>query len=207
MSGFLYWLGTVASSIVGVVGIRTAEEPKHQVLLKDNNIEIRRYEPMITASVEMKHFGGQNRGDAFRALANYIFGANNNQSKLQMTAPVISSRPQKIQMTAPVMQSSTQEPEMFFVMPSEFTMETLPKPDDERIKIAEQPAKTVAVIRFSGTYNEDNFKENIEKLNAWLAQKPEIKVMGPPQWAGYDPPFTIPALKRNEVMIPIEWTP
>jgi effector-binding domain-containing protein len=206
MNNFLYWLATLGSSIVAIVGLRTAEEPKYQIMLKKDNIEIRRYEPMVTASISMSYFANDNRGDAFRALASYIFGENKSEEKLPMTAPVISTTAKKIPMTSPVIttQETSINPEMSFIMPSSFDLKTLPKPIDSRIKLNEVPSKTYAVIRFSGSYSDESFKTQTQKLRDWLL-KEKIEILSEPQWAGYDPPFTIPALKRNEVMIEVRF--
>lgn len=236
MNNFLYWLATLGSSILAVVGLRISEEPKHQIMLKKDNIEIRRYEPLITASISMSYFPNDNRGDAFRALASYIFGENKSDEQLPMTTPVISSTSKKIPMTAPVITTTSKkmpmtapvitkhvssqlnsgsapqdlknqsknDPEMSFIMPSNLNLKTLPKPLDSRIKLTEIPSKTYAVIRFSGNYSDESFKEQTQKLMDWLL-KEKIEILSEPQWAGYDPPFTIPALKRNEVMIEVRF--
>lgn len=206
MNNFLYWLATLGSSIVAVVGLRTSEEPKYQIMLKKDNIEIRRYEPLVTASISMSYFPNDNRGDAFRALASYIFGDNKSEEKLPMTAPVISTTSKKIPMTAPVIttQETSINPEMSFIMPSSYKLETLPKPIDTRIKLTEIPAKTYAAIRFNGSYSDESFKKQTQKLTEWLL-KEKIEILSEPQWAGYDPPFTIPALKRNEVLIEVRF--
>ena len=94
---------------------------------------------------------------------------------------------------------------MAFSMPSSYTMETLPKPLDDRVKLVEVPQRTVAVFQFSGFFdNEDNRAEGRAILQKWLSDNPTYKAVGTPFYAGYDPPFTLPFLRRNEVLLTIE---
>ena len=171
-------------SIAGcsVFGIRTAEELKYDVISKSGDFEIRSYEPYISAVATMKGPYEQVQGDLFRILAAYI-----------LTAPVVL------------------EPEsegawkMSFSMPSEYTMQSLPKPLDPQVSLVEVPAKKFAVIRFSGSFDDlEKRRSKAEELSKWLSTQPQYKKMSEPVFAGYDPPFTLPFLRRNEVMIEIE---
>ena len=94
---------------------------------------------------------------------------------------------------------------MAFSMPSKYTLQSLPKPLDSNIKLVEVPAKMFAVIRFTGAY--DNLKKRRSKINElskWLSTRPQYKKVSEPVFAGYDPPFTLPFLRRNEVLIEIK---
>ena len=140
------------------------EEPKYQVLEKDGDIELRAYEPMIVAEVLVDGDMDRASGKGFRAIAGYIFGDNTSQSgaeeKIAMTAPVTMSpseeqMAEKIAMTAPVTMQETEgqsgeQWRVHFVMPSEYTMASLPNPNDERVKLREVEAAKYASIRFSG---------------------------------------------------------
>jgi hypothetical protein len=183
-----------------------AEEPKHRVVKQEKDFEIRRYESYIVAETTVEgldHDEASNEG--FRRLAGYIFGGNTVRKKIEMTAPVTTEANQKIEMTVPV--TSERKGRSFrvtFMMPSEFTMETLPVPNDARVTLTEVPASTMAAIRFSGRWTDENFLEQTDALRAWLA-KQGIKAIGDPIIARYDPPIMPSFLRRNEILIPVEW--
>ncbi len=149
-------------------------------------------------------------GKAFRILFKYISGDNQQSSNIEMTAPVIQENTQedgqKIQMTAPVIQEiDTANPQSAiysFVMPQNFTLATLPLPLDKRITLKEIPAKTVAVRVFSGSWGEENFKEN-ETILLNALQDANIKTIGEPSFARYNSPFALWFMRRNEIMIEI----
>ena len=107
-------------------------------------------------------------------------------------------------MTAPVQQQFTGDDwQISFVMPSEYTMETLPKPVNEHVTIKEIPAKTFAVITFSGTNSDKNVKDHENQLMTYVGAN-ELLVIGTPKYAFYNPPWTLPPMRRNEVMIEIQ---
>jgi len=186
------------------------ETPKYKIIEKDRKFEIREYDPYITAEVEVEGTDfrdAANRG--FSPLARYIFGGNQGSRKISMTAPV-SAQPvsEKIAMTAPVAVSQQENTSdnhyrVSFMMPSKFSLETLPEPTDRRVKFHSHPARTMAVIRFSGTFQQPNFDHRLCQLRAWLKDKGYVEA-GLPVIAGYDPPFTPWFLKHNEIMIEIE---
>ena len=184
-------------------------EPKWQSLQKDRNFEIRSYDPMIVAEVTTtgERYAAINNG--FRILASYIFGDNTVQQKIAMTAPVSqqarNSDSQKIPMTAPVTQKPTKNKNEWtvrFIMPENYSMATLPYPNDKRISLAEIPAYKAAVIRFSGFNTDQNLSKHQMQLTEWI-KKNDIKTSGNPAYAFYNPPWTPPFLKRNEIMIKI----
>ena len=184
-------------------------EPAWKSVKKEGNIEIRRYEPMIVAEVVTtgERYDAINAG--FRILAAYIFGENTIAQKIAMTAPVTQqAAPKKtstkIAMTAPVTQEAQAENEwkVGFVMPAEFTMDTLPKPKDSRIKISEVSAHETASMRFSGFNTDRNIQAHEQELKNWLT-KNGIKTTGKATYAFYNPPWTPPFMKRNEVMFKI----
>ncbi|MGD8571176.1 MAG: heme-binding protein [Gammaproteobacteria bacterium] len=195
-----------------VFGIRTAEELKYSVVSKSGDFEIREYEPYISAVASMKGPYEEVQGDLFRTLAGYIFGKNSTDSKIAMTAPVQTNpenndTSEKIAMTAPVLMAPESEGvwKMAFSMPSKYTMQSLPKPLDPNVTLVEVPAKKFAVIRFSGSYDDLEKRRNkAGELSKWLSKQSQYKVVSAPVFAGYDPPFTLPFLRRNEVLIEIE---
>ncbi len=182
-------------------------EPNWRSVKKEGSIEIREYAPMIVAEVTTTGDRYDAINDGFRILAAFIFGENSVQQKIEMTAPVTQQAEQatskKIAMTAPVTQEETEksnEWKVRFVMPEEYTIATLPKPNDERILILEVPAYEAAVIRFSGFNTDKNIASHEETLKAWL-EKNNTKTAGRPTYAFYNPPWTPPFMKRNEIMI------
>lgn len=193
-----------------VFGIRSEENPKHVVVLseKEKKIEIRSYSPSLVAKTYVKGEFKEVQGEAFRILAGYIFGKNEKKQKISMTAPVVQNQEQdseKIAMTAPVVQSPTEQGwAMTFIMPSEYTLEDLPRPTDTRIILEEVPARTFAVIRYTGLGRESTNRKKTEELKAWLKDKKDYEIVSGPSFAGYDPPWTIPFLRRNEMMIEIK---
>ena len=121
-----------------------------------------------------------------------------------MTAPVTQTTSEKIAMTAPVTQTGNgDEWKMQFMMPSQWTLETLPKPLDERVKFVEMPAKKFAVITFSGFWNEKTFKKQQQKLLDFITSN-KLETIGQPIKAFYNPPWTLPFLRRNEILIEIK---
>ena len=194
-----------------VVGIRTAEELSYSVVESDEAVEVRQYAPHIAAEASMEGDHKSVQGDLFRALAGYIFGKNATQEEIAMTAPVTMNPDTKadgenIAMTAPVTMTPTDTNgwTMAFSMPSKYTMDTLPKPVDDRVTLVEVPKRTVAVVRFSGSFNDsDNRAESLAQLTQWLKNQSKYKTVGKPFFAGYDPPFTLPFLRRNEVLVEI----
>ncbi len=181
------------------------ESPKYQSIRKEKPFELRRYASFITAEVRVNgadYNDAANRG--FRPLANYIFGNNIAKQKISMTAPVTAApSPEKIAMTAPVTISGEGEYTVAFTMPKKYTLESLPEPVDKSIAFKENPEKTMAVIRFSGSFNQNNFNKRIAQLHNWI-KVCGFKEAGDPLIAGYDPPFTPWFLKHNEVMIEIK---
>jgi len=194
-----------------VFGVRTAEELKYNIVTKSGDFEIREYQPYISAVTSMQGPYEDVQGDLFRKLAGYIFGKNTTDSKIAMTAPVQTNpeskdSSKKIAMTAPVLMKPESEGvwKMAFSMPAKYTMQSLPKPLDPEIELIEVPAKKFAVIQFSGAY--DNIEKRLNKakeLVEWLSIR-QYKQISEPVFAGYDPPFTLPSLRRNEVLIEIE---
>ncbi len=191
-------------------GIAVAtEEPKFSLLEKDQSFELRLYEPKIIAEVEVDGDMSAASRKGFRQIADFIFGNNTAQSgkseKISMTAPVaIKPASEKIAMTAPVgVQQSEKGWKVSFVMPSQYTLETLPKPNNPQISIKQLPAKKFALIRFSGLVDEEKMQAKSAELNQWITMK-KLNPVGIPELARYNPPWTLPFLRRNELMIEVE---
>ena len=190
------------------------EEPKYVLLEKSEPFELRAYAPLLIAEVKVDGDLDAASNQGFRLIAAYIFGKNQVSEKIAMTAPVgIESTDQnksaKIAMTAPVGIESSKSSEsagnqwtVSFVMPAEYTLASLPKPLDPQVKIREVPAEKRVVITFSGFYNADKVQEKTQALRDWIKLK-NLKSVGEPQFARYNPPWTLPFMRRNEVMIQV----
>jgi hypothetical protein len=192
--------------IVGVLAgpvMSDVEKPDYKVIQSEQNIEIRQYEPMIIAEVEVDGKREDAIGDGFRLLADYIFGNNTVQQVISMTAPVQQKENQKIAMTAPVQQQSTGKSwRMSFVMPSKYSMDSLPVPNNNRVRLKEILTKKFVVIEFSGTNSSENVTEHENQLMNYIEAN-QIKIIGSPKYAFYNAPWTLPFLRRNEVMTEI----
>ena len=203
MTSFIILLGGCS-----VFGKSSVENAPYKVLksAEESKIELREYDSLILVSTDMS---GDGRNGAFRKLFNYISGDNIDQSKIAMTAPVIMDADQEnlgkeIPMTAPVfMDKGSETPMMSFVMPKDFTMETTPKPTNPDVKVSELKDYKVATIQFSGRLTDASTDKNKAILEKWIVEN-GYKVTGPYTTAAYNAPFTLPALRRNEVIIPVE---
>ncbi len=179
------------------------EKPDYKVIQTERNIEIRQYEPMIIAEVEVDGKREDAIREGFRLIADYIFGNNTVQRDIAMTAPVQQQESQKIAMTAPVQQQSTGRSwQISFVMPSKYSMETLPEPKNDRVRLKEIMTKKYVVIKFSGTNSNENVTEHENQLMKYIESN-QIKIIDSPKYAFYNAPWTLPFMRRNEVMIEI----
>ncbi|MGC8118856.1 SOUL family heme-binding protein [Marinobacter sp. VGCF2001] len=185
------------------------EEAEYALLLKEDNLEVRLYEPHIVAETVVDKEFEDAGSEAFGRLFKYISGNNQAQQEIAMTAPVgqvaegqeIES--EEIDMTAPVGQTQVDGKWVVsFMMPGSFTMQTTPKPMDDRITIRQVPERTMAAIEYSGFWSESGYQKNKSKLEEWINEKGFI-IQGEPVWARYNAPFIPWFLRRNEVLIPI----
>jgi hypothetical protein len=181
---------------------RDIEEPAYQVVRTEGDVEVRRYEPTIVAATVVEGTRQEALSTGFRRLAGYIFGKNKSRTEIAMTAPVNATPSEKIAMTAPVSATSLQEGRfrVTFTMPSSYTMETLPIPDDDRVVLEQVPGREVAALRFSGWASDGAIERHVEELLAWV-EASDRTVTGAPTLAQYDPPFKMPLLRRNEILV------
>jgi hypothetical protein len=193
-----------------VFGVRNYDTPKYQVILQENGREIRYYEPYIVAKTTLKGEFKQAQREAFRILADYIFGANQKKQEIAMTGPVVQepeAEGQEIKMTAPVVQSPDEEGwTMAFMMPPEYKLEELPIPNDKRVVLEKVPAKYMAAIRYTWFGSEARNQENAKELMDWLVGRKDFSPVSKPMYAGYDPPWTLPFVRRNEMLIEVKKT-
>ena len=181
------------------------EEPDYEVLLETPAYEIRRYAAYIVAEVDVDGDFTDAGSEAFRILAGYIFGDNKPGEKMSMTAPVESTAGIKMKMTAPVTSSSADDgarSTFAFVMESKYTLDTLPEPDDSRIRIVERPGRVMAVHRYSGRWTKARYDEHEAVLLDALNVN-QVEAIGAPVFARYNAPFTPWFLRRNEIMLEI----
>ncbi len=193
----------IAFTFTGAV--MATEEPKYAVLEKEPPFEVRAYAPMIVAEVQVEGDLDGASSQGFRLIAAYIFGQNQVSEKIAMTAPVTvvdqSVKNAKIAMTAPVgIESNAGKWIVSFVMPAEYTMETIPKPLNSQVQLRQIPAVKKAVISFSGFYSDQKVAEKTLELEQWMKSK-NLQNAGTPNFARYNPPWTLPFMRRNEVMI------
>lgn len=184
------------------------EEPRYTVLEENDSFEIRQYEPYLIAVVQVRDDFKEVGNQAFRVLFDYISGQNTKQKKIAMTVPVnqqpVLEDGEKIQMTVPVLQAPGSEVdngyEFSFVMPANYSMDTIPLPKDSRITIRQVPEKLMAARRYSGSWSEKNYRKNETILLEALRER-EFKTEGTPIFARYNSPFSLWFMRRNEVLV------
>ena len=194
------------------------EKPRYTVERKDSDFEVRAYEEQVVAQTRVKGTLEEAGNQAFRPLFRYISGANRSKTKIAMTSPVGQERApgKKIAMTAPVglepapqaegtgdaVQPSNGEWVVTFMMPSNYTMETLPEPLDTKVRLGVVPAHRAATVRYSGTWSRRGYEKHLARLRVWMTEQ-DLESAGAPVWARYNAPFTPWFLRRNEVLIPL----
>jgi hypothetical protein len=200
--------GQVAESALSTVGVRSGtEEPSHTSERLTDNVELRRYGPRIAAETTVSADEDAARNEGFRRLAGYIFGKNHASDTIAMTAPVGQSKAGKsIAMTAPVAQSPESADGsgwvIRFFMPSKWTMQTLPAPDDDRVRLTEVPSESFAVLTFTGDRSPQAVQQRTSELRESLRAY-GIEATGEASAWFYDPPWTLPFRRRNEIAIPV----
>lgn len=180
------------------------ETPKYEVQTTQPGFEVRRYSPRLVAEVTVEGNANDASNAGFRILADFIFGNNESESEIAMTAPVDRTPGTKIAMTAPVDRTPADKPDTWviaFTMPSKYTLETLPTPRDSRVQVRQMPARTYAVKRFRGAPNEARVQEKIDEFVEEVDAAGLTRTSAEPTYARYDPPWTPGLLRRNEIFI------
>ena len=210
MINTLFVLGIILVlwSVWGFFGSRV-EQADYTVVKKMDGYEIREYPAHIVAQTTVQGSYGDSMSNGFRIVAGYIFGGNTKKESIAMTAPVVAEKggaDQKsvsIAMTAPVMARAEGESQIIsFGMPRSYTLDTLPTPNDSRVKIVMIPKKKCAVMQFSWYRSDARVKSMQEKLLSALARD-GVKAEGSAAYAGYNAPWTPPWMNRNEVLVEI----
>ena len=181
------------------------EEPAYVASLQDDAFEVREYAAQVVAEVTVPGDRSEAANAGFRLIAGYIFGGNTRRQGIAMTAPVLQAPTtgESIAMTAPVIQGgSGNQWGVRFVMPSAWTLETLPVPNDPKVRLLAVPPARQAVVRFSGLAAEQDIAEKTAELQAYMARR-GLRAAGPAVLARYNPPWTLWFMRRNEIMIPL----
>lgn len=179
----------VFHQIISNTSTEKTEIPEYKILKKLNHIEIREYPALIMATTNLGSSYGENSGNGFRTVANYIFGGNETNEKISMTAPVV------------VEMSDTMK--MSFIMPSQYKMEELPKPNNSNVNIHKEQEKIVAVIQYPGFSNDKKMEEYRLRLEQELKEN-NLSSKGSFMYFGYNPPYQL-TNRRNEIAVEIEW--
>ena len=181
------------------------EKPAYAVDRKDGDFEVRAYPTQVVAETLVEGTLEEAGNAGFRILFRYISGGNRTKTKINMTAPVgqEQSEGEKIAMTAPVgQQAASNQWAVTFMMPSSYSMEALPEPVDDRVRLRAVPAARMAAVRYSGWWSKKRYDLNLGRLREWIIRQ-QLEVSGEPVWARYNPPFTPWFLRRNEILMPL----
>lgn len=192
--------GVMGVTACSVFGSAAAPEPGYSVLRAEAPFELRDYGALVVVKTPTE----DGSRAAFGRLFKYISGANRGTREIEMTAPVLNTDTAggtEIAMTAPVLQSGAGAREMVFVLPDAMTPQTAPVPTDPRVSLATIPPRRVAVVRYAGSMSGRASAEEA-RLRDWMAHK-NLRPAGPAEIAGYNPPWTLPPYRRNEVLIPV----
>jgi hypothetical protein len=201
------WIAAVILILWILSGFITSrvEQAKYTVVGKKRGYEIRKYAPQLLAEVAVKGNYEEAINEGFRILAGYIFGENVSKRKIAMTAPVVERQgvSEKIAMTAPVLASLEKGHRVIaFGMPSGATMDNLPKPNNPQITFRMLNSRKVAVLRFSWFSGGQRVEAKKRQLLGML-NRDKVKTVSGPQYAGYNPPWTPPFMRRHEILVEI----
>jgi SOUL heme-binding protein len=201
------WIAVGIGVVVVAAGafsqMRRVEEPRFTLVEKSGAFELRDYPPLLVAEATVKGERTVAINEGFRVIADYIFGNNIAAEKVAMTAPVTQQSNKTVAMTAPVTQQAAGDSwTVRFIMPSQYTVETLPKPKNAAVILKQLEGQRMAVLRFSGTADDKVLAENTAALTAEITKR-SLSPTAVPTFAFYDPPWTLGFLRRNEVMIAV----
>jgi hypothetical protein len=198
-------LGLICALLTFGGSAMATEEPAFSVVIQEGAFEVRDYPALVAAEVSVAGSRDEASNAGFRLLAGYIFGGNTRRQSIAMTAPVVQehSTNETIAMTAPVTQSGRDGAWVVrFVMPSAYTLETLPLPNDARVRLVPVPPQRFAVVRFSGLAQSADVERRTATLQVFMERR-QLSGAGPASLARYDPPWTPWFMRRNEVWIPV----
>ncbi len=173
-----------------VFGMHGVDKPGYQVEVKEGDIEIRVYPQLLVAETEVQGNYEEIGKEGFQRLSGYIFGKNSTEQEIAMTAPVLQ-------------EGTGDQWRMTFVMPDELTESTAPKPNDDQVTVKNLPGKRVAALKYSGSVSAEIITEKGNELQTWLDER-GYKAISPVRSARYDPPWTLPMFRHNEVQIDVK---
>lgn len=204
------WAGVLVlvSALLPPGSAMAIEEAPFKTLAADGPFEIRDYPSYLVAETYVDGDFGTVGNEGFRRLFRYISGDNAKAQSIAMTAPVEqSAASEKIAMTAPVEQQKVGERwRIAFVLPASYTLETAPKPLDPRVTVVAMPARRMAAVRYSGTWSQSRYDENLAALAKFIGDR-GLAPEGEPVFARYDPPFMPWFMRRNEILVPVRRDP
>ena len=210
MNIYYVLIGIVVLIVLWTLGsylvVRTIEKPAYTIIENRDGYEVRKYESYIVAETKVSGNRQEAVTTGFQIIADYIFGNNVSKKGIAMTAPVLESQvSEKISMTSPVLstESTAGERVIAFVLPSAYTLETLPIPNNTAVTLREVPAHTVAALTFTWYATPSRIEKKKEELIS-LLERDNVMPKGDIQVAQYNPPLSMPLMLRNEIIIPIE---
>ena len=218
MQTMFYIIGGVGVLLIiwavgSYLAVRSLEEPSYTVLEKKDGYEIRQYEPYIVAqTVVPSSEYNEDLNQGFRLVADYIFGNNTTQEKISMTTPVLESpgeqnnqSSEKIAMTVPVLETQSEQATrtVAFVLPSKYTIDTLPTPNNDKVTLRDVDGRKVAALRFTWYATPDRVAAKKATLLSAL-ERDGVTAVREPQAAFYNPPLSMPLVLRNEILIEVE---
>jgi hypothetical protein len=196
-------LGVLVVAAGAFSQMRRVEEPKYVSVEQAGSFELRDYPAMLVAEATVKGAREPAINQGFRLIADYIFGNNIAAEKVAMTAPVTQQASEPVAMTAPVTQQAARDAwTVRFIMPAQYTMETLPKPKNAEVTLKQVDGQRVAALRFSGSADDQMLQAKTAELSAEITKR-GLSAIEPATYAFYDPPWTLGFLRRNEVMIAV----
>jgi hypothetical protein len=206
--GTLMWRTTLLFllALMGGCPAMAIEEPGYEVVRKADGYELRRYAGYCVAETEVAGSQTDAGNAGFRILAKYIFGANQSQQSIAMTAPVVEARSETIEMTAPVTLQPGAAPGTYvvqFTMPAKYALATLPKPNDARVRLRQLPDRLVAVRAYAGGWSLARYDTELAALREAM-RRDGLVAISAPQWARYNSPFSLPFMRRNEIWLEID---
>lgn len=198
---FLFFVSILLQGCT-LFGAVNVEEPEYTLVLSEEPFEVRQYPEMTLVETTVNDEFDEAGDEAFRRLFDYIRGDNGDSAKIEMTAPVIMDAPGGEEPRPFLGERMEAGWKMSFVLPDDLKTNP-PEPKSEMVSLTKLPPKRYAIVSFTGSWNQENFNKHSELLSQWLKSK-SFKAVSDPQAAAYNPPWAIPALRRNEVLIEIE---